>query len=136
MRDKGLEDAKKTLEQKHDKRLDDGFYVRNLVDYLIRKLNNTGYLKIAGSHMDVIKASSELYEIDKYADDAVVLEQVNQWIDKYLTEQQKENMHAAMRQRKRRARGVGRSITISHEAHKMLVALAEWENITLLYNSA
>src|SRR5690554_6759051 len=109
MQDKELEAAKKTLEQKHDERLDDSFYVRNLVAYLIGRLSDSSYLKVTGGRMDEIKAASEFYGIDQSLDDAVVLAQIDRWVDKYLTEQQKENLQAAMRQRKRRARGVGRS---------------------------
>ncbi len=75
------------------------------------------------------KALDQFYDIK--LDGADLVANLNSWLDLYLSKKQRDNMMAAMRQRKRRAMGVGKTITVSEKAHRMLTTLAEAEGITL-----
>ena len=75
------------------------------------------------------RAAGELYEISARDNDGP--SRLEEWVGKYLTSKQRSNMLSALRQRRRRAMGVGKSITISAKAHQMLTTLAEKEGLTL-----
>lgn len=104
-------------------------HASNIYNYLSKKyLSSSLYLKNLDAD-DRRQAVSEFHDIDLSADD--LHERMQRWVEKYLAEKQVSNMLSALRQRKRRAMGVGKSITISAKAHMMLTALAERDDLTI-----
>ncbi|ULF61568.1 hypothetical protein LDP80_29905 (plasmid) [Klebsiella michiganensis] len=57
--------------------------------------------------------------------------ELTEWINKYLTAEQINKLGTSIRQRRRRGYGVGKSITISDKAHRILKRLAEVDGCNL-----
>ncbi|EPV0603707.1 TPA: hypothetical protein ODL55_002997 [Escherichia coli] len=57
--------------------------------------------------------------------------ELTEWINKYLTAEQINKLGTSIRQRRRRGYGVGKSITISDKAHRILKRLSEVDGCSL-----
>ncbi|EBO0058423.1 MULTISPECIES: hypothetical protein [Gammaproteobacteria] len=57
--------------------------------------------------------------------------ELTEWINKYLTAEQINKLGTSIRQRRRRGYGVGKSITISDNAHRILKRLSEVDGCSL-----
>lgn len=105
-------------------------HAANVYHYLVYKSLSDGvYLSAVSERGELKDAMRQFYEIDLNGDDLVVL--MGAWVERYLTQDQKTTMLSALRQRKRRASGVSKNITISEKSHRMLTVIAEHEGLTL-----
>ncbi len=122
MIDKGFRDSKSELDAKRHR--------SNMYSYLVGKLQSPNFLsETCPEYNEARKAISSFQEININSENSVEL--INKWADEHLTRKQVKNMQAALRQRRRRSMGVGKSITISAKAHRMLVILSEKDGLTL-----
>jgi len=97
--------------------------------YLVGKsLSSSTYLAALEPETKT-KALDQFYDIK--LDGADLVSSLDNWLGLYLSKKQRDNMMGAIRQRKRRAMGVGKTITISEKAHRMLTTLADADGLTL-----